>query len=226
LYYIAAKPKTMLKIILAEDDLLVRNGIKMLLESDGNFQVIGEASNGTEVLELITNGSKPDVVVSDMDMPGMDGNMLIRVLKKYDPSIPVLVLSQLDGDSDIDNTFAEGAQGYILKTINAQELFFAVKQVSKGHKYLSSELAVKYLQRSISGFIAHSSLEELKIELNSREREIVKLIGQGYTNNEIADQLFISRRTVEGHRQSLIEKTGCKNTATLVKFGVVNGLID
>lgn len=216
----------MLKIILAEDDLLVRNGIKMLLESDGNFQVIGEASNGTEVLELITNGSKPDVVLSDMDMPGMDGNMLIRVLKKYDPSIPVLVLSQLDGDSDIDHSFAEGAQGYILKTINAQELFFAVKQVSKGSKYLSSELAVKYLQRSISGFIAHSSLEELNIELNSREREIVKLIGQGFTNNEIADQLFISRRTVEGHRQSLIEKTGCKNTATLVKFGVVNGLID
>lgn len=216
----------MLKLILAEDDFLVRNGIKMLLESDGNFQVIGEAGNGTEVLELITNGLKPDVVLSDMDMPGMDGNMLIRVLKKYDPSIPVLVLSQLEGDADIDKSFNEGACGYILKTINAQELFFAIKQVSKGQKYLSSELAVKYLQRSISGFIAHSSLEELNIELNSREKEIVNLIGQGFTNNEIADRLFISRRTVEGHRQSLIEKTGCRNTATLVKFGVVNGLID
>jgi DNA-binding NarL/FixJ family response regulator len=175
---------------------------------------------------MVINGLKPDVVVTDMDMPGMDGNMLIRELKKFDRSIPVLVLSQLESDRDIDNSFTEGACGYILKTVNAPELFFAVKQVAKGQKYLSSELAVKYLQRSVSGFIAHSSLEELNIELNSREMEIVKLIGQGLTNNEIADKLFISRRTVEGHRQSLIEKTGCKNTATLVKFGVVNGLID
>jgi DNA-binding NarL/FixJ family response regulator len=216
----------MLKLILAEDDSLVRNGIRMLFESEGIFQIVGEASNGTEVLRLIMDGLKPDVVVTDMDMPGMDGNMLIRQLKKIDPSIPVLVLSQLEGDQDIDSSFNEGAQGYILKTVNAQELFFAVKQVSKGEKYLSSELAIKYLQRSVSGFIAHSSLEELKIELNSREKEIVRLIGQGLTNNEIADKLFISRRTVEGHRQSLIEKTGCRNTATLVKFGVVNGLID
>lgn len=216
----------MLNLILAEDDSLVRNGIKMLLESDGNFKVVGEAENGTQVMELITAGLMPDVVVTDMDMPGMDGNTLIRVLKKYDPSIPILVLSQLEGDEDIDKSFSEGTDGYILKTVGAQELFFAIKQVSKGHRYLSSELAVKYLQRSISGFIAHSSLEELNIELNSREREIVKLIGQGLTNNEIADKLFISRRTVEGHRQSLIEKTGCRNTATLVKFGVVNGLID
>jgi DNA-binding NarL/FixJ family response regulator len=216
----------MLKLILAEDDSLVRNGIRMLLESEGIFQIVGEASNGTEVVRLIMDGLKPDVVVTDMDMPGMDGNMLIRQLKKIDPSIPVLVLSQLEGDQDIDSSFNEGAHGYILKTVNAQELFFAVKQVSKGEKYLSSDLAIKYLQRSVSGFIAHSSLEELKIELNSREKEIVKLIGQGLTNNEIADKLFISRRTVEGHRQSLIEKTGCRNTATLVKFGVVNGLID
>jgi DNA-binding NarL/FixJ family response regulator len=216
----------MLNLILAEDDSLVRNGIRMLLESDGNFKVVGEAANGTEVMELIVNGLRPDVVVTDMDMPGMDGNMLIRVLKKYDPTIPILVLSQLEGDEDIDKSFSEGTDGYILKTVGAQELFFAIKQVSKRQRYLSSELAVKYLQRSISGFIAHSSLEELNIELNSREKEIVNLIGQGLTNNEIADKLFISRRTVEGHRQSLIEKTGCKNTATLVKFGVVNGLID
>lgn len=216
----------MLNLILAEDDSLVRNGIRMLLESDGNFKVVGEAENGIQVMELIRNGLRPDVVVTDMDMPGMDGSTLIRVLKKYDPSIPILVLSQLEDDRDIDQSFSEGTDGYILKTIGAQELFFAIKQVSKGQKYLSSELAVSYLQRSISGFIAHSSLEELNIELNSREREIVKLIGQGLTNNEIADNLFISRRTVEGHRQSLIEKTGCKNTATLVKFGVVNGLID
>lgn len=216
----------MLKIILAEDDSLVRNGIRMLLESEGSFEIVGEASNGTEVIALVTDGLKPNVILTDMDMPGMDGNMLIRHLKKYDPTIPVLVLSQLEGDADIDKSFTEGAHGYILKTVNAQELFFAVRQVAKGEKYLSSELAVKYLQRSVSGFIAHSSLEELNIELNSREKEIVKLIGQGLTNNEIAEKLFISRRTVEGHRQSLIEKTGCRNTATLVKFGVVNGLID
>lgn len=223
---IRIKLKIMIKIILAEDDSLVRNGIRMLLESDGGFEIIGEASSGTEVISMITGGVKPDVVLTDMDMPGMDGNMLIRQLKKNDSTIPVLVLSQLESDSDIDNSFTEGAHGYILKTVNAQELFFAVRQVAKGQKYLSSDLAVKYLQRSVSGFIAHSSLEELNIELNSREKEIVKLIGLGLTNNEIADKLFISRRTVEGHRQSLIEKTGCKNTATLVKFGVVNGLID
>jgi DNA-binding NarL/FixJ family response regulator len=216
----------MLKLILAEDDSLVRNGIRMLLESEGSFEIVGEAANGTEVIQMVTTGLKPDVVVTDMDMPGMDGNMLIRHLKKYNPTIPILVLSQLESDQDIDQSFSEGAHGYILKTVSAQELFFAIKQVSKGNRYLSSDLSIKYLQRSVSGFIAHSSLEELNIELNSREKEIVKLIGQGFTNNEIADKLFISRRTVEGHRQSLIEKTGCRNTATLVKFGVVNGLID
>ncbi|MDB5020461.1 MAG: Response regulator receiver protein [Pedobacter sp.] len=216
----------MLKLILAEDDSLVRNGIRMLLESEGNFEIVGEAANGSEVLQLISGGVQPDVVVTDMNMPGMDGKTLIRELKKYVPTIPVLVLSQWEDDENIDKSFSEGAHGYLLKTVNAQELFFAVKQVSKGHKYLSSDLSIKYLQRSVSGFIAHSSLEELNIELNSREKEIVKLIGLGLTNNEIADKLFISRRTVEGHRQSLIEKTGCRNTATLVKFGVVNGLID
>jgi DNA-binding NarL/FixJ family response regulator len=158
-----------------------------------------------------------------MNMPGMDGLHMINALQmKY----PVLILSMLDHENYVMETINAGASGYLLKNISKDELLFAIRYVASGGKYICSELSFKILNRlSNLNDILPASGVNVDFELSERESEVLHLIGEGFTNNEIADKLFSSRRTIEGHRQSLMEKTGSKNTATLIKFAVQNGLI-
>jgi DNA-binding NarL/FixJ family response regulator len=213
-----------MNVILAEDDNLVRDGIRLLLESHGDFRVIGEAHNGLEAIELLKQGNTPDIILADINMPDMDGIELIKAVKDFDPTIQVVMLSMLANEKYIIQSFSEGASGYLLKTVGPDELIFSLKQVVMGEKYISSDLSFGLLERS-SSRPAVLAAEPLKLHLNSRELEILKLIGEGLTNSEMGEKLFISRRTVEGHRQNLMDKTGCKNTATLIKFAVLNQLI-
>lgn len=213
-----------MNVILAEDDNLVRDGIRMLLETHEDFNVIGEAHNGFEAIALLENGEKPDVILADINMPDMDGIALIKAVKAFDPKIQVVMLSMLDNEKYMIQSFSEGASGYLLKTVSPDELVFSLKQVCVGEKYISSDLSFGLLERS-SKRPAPLAAEPLNLHLNSRELEILKLIGEGLTNSEMGEKLFISRRTVEGHRQNLMDKTGCKNTATLIKFAVLNRLI-
>lgn len=213
-----------MNVILAEDDNLVRDGIRLLLETHSGFHVIGEAHNGLEAIELLKQGKKPDVILADINMPDMDGIALIKAVKDFDPTIQVVMLSMLDNEKYIIQSFSEGASGYLLKTVSPDELVFSLKQVVLGEKYISSDLSFGLLERS-SKRPAVLPAEPLNLHLNSRELEILKLIGEGLTNSEMGEKLFISRRTVEGHRQNLMDKTGCKNTATLIKYAVLNRLI-
>jgi len=213
-----------MNVILAEDDNLVRDGIRLLLETHEGFNVIGEAHNGLEAIRLLKLGNKPDVIVADINMPDMDGIELIRAVKDHDPKIQVVMLSMLDNEKYMIQSFSEGASGYLLKTVSPEELIFSLKQVVSGEKYISSDLSFGLLERSSKRPPALPA-EPLNLHLNSRELEILKLIGEGLTNSEMGEKLFISRRTVEGHRQNLMDKTGCKNTATLIKFAVLNRLI-
>ena len=213
-----------MNVILAEDDNLVRDGVRLLLETHEGFNVIGEAHNGLEAIELLKNGNKPDVILADINMPDMDGIELIRAVKEYDSKIRVVMLSMLDNEKYMIQSFSEGASGYLLKTVSPEELIFSLRQVVSGEKYISSDLSFGLLERS-SKRPATLPAEPLNLHLNSRELEILKLIGEGLTNSEMGEKLFISRRTVEGHRQNLMDKTGCKNTATLIKFAVLNRLI-
>ncbi len=213
-----------MNVILAEDDNLVRDGIRLLLETHEGFNVTGEAHNGLEAIELLKNGNKPDVILADINMPDMDGIELIKAVKDYDPKIQVVMLSMLDNEKYMIQSFSEGASGYLLKTVSPDELIFSLRQVVSGERYISSDLSFGLLERS-SKRPPVLPAEPINLHLNSRELEILKLIGEGLTNSEMGEKLFISRRTVEGHRQNLIDKTGCKNTATLIKYAVLNRLI-
>ncbi|TDQ11812.1 response regulator transcription factor [Pedobacter metabolipauper] len=212
----------MLEVLLAEDHNIVRNGIRMLLETDKTINIVAEATNGKEVLEHIANGKKIDIVLADINMPELDGISLIRELKLVSPKTRVVILSMHDNEKYVFQAFIEGASGYLLKNVSADELLFSLKHVNTGNKYLCSELAIKIMGRQIQN---SSSGLEFAAEFSPREIEVLLLIAEGHTNHEMSEKLFISKRTIEGHRQSLIDKTGSRNTAALIRFAVSNGII-
>lgn len=213
----------MLSLILAEDHNIVRNGIRMLLEADKEISIAGEATNGLEVLEIISRGVKVDIVLADINMPEMDGITLIKELKVKSPATQIVMLSMLDNDKYVSQAFSEGASGYLLKNVSADELIFSLKHVNAGGQYLCAELAMRLLNESISTVPLNRINDN--VEYSMREIEILDLIAEGLTNNEMSAKLFISKRTIEGHRQSLIEKTGAKNTAALIRYAVLSGII-
>jgi len=215
----------MLNVILADDDTLVREGIKMILIANESINVLGEAINGTQVVEMIEEGATPDIVLTDINMPEMDGILLVETLKKSNPGIKTIMLTMSDSNKFIQQSFTAGASGYLLKTIHPDELIFALNQVKQGDRYICSTLSMRLLDRSIEFANIQSSPNDLNIEFSNREMEILGLIAEGLTNQEMSERLYLSKRTIEGHRQSLIEKTGCRNTATLIKYAVLNGMI-
>jgi DNA-binding NarL/FixJ family response regulator len=215
----------MIQVLLAEDHNIVRNGIKMLLASDKEINVAGEATNGREALDYITNNESVDVILADINMPELDGISLIKEVKAINPDIKVVILSMHDNEKYVSQAFIEGASGYLLKSVSADEMIFSLKHVQAGGKYLCSELSMNMLgklsQKNVNSIADNVS----NIEFSMREIEVLHLIADGLTNSEMSEKLFLSKRTIEGHRQSLIEKTNSKNTAALIRYAVLNGII-
>ncbi|MDB5006858.1 MAG: Response regulator receiver protein [Mucilaginibacter sp.] len=214
-----------IKILLAEDHNIVRNGIRSLLEKEPGLEVSGEAANGREALAILASGVETNIVLADMNMPEISGIELIEQLKENYPQINVIVLSMLDHEKYVYQAFIAGARGYLLKNVSADEMVFAIKHIDTGGKYLCSELAFTLLEKSIYAPEAPLN-EQSDIDLSKREVEVLDLIAEGLTNTEIAEKLFTSKRTVEGHRLSLMNKTSSRNTAALIKFAIVNGIIN
>ncbi len=223
--YKLKKHTKMLNVILADDDTLVREGIKMILTTDESIHILGDASKGTEVMEMIDRGLMPDILLTDINMPEMDGISLTTKLKKINPQIKIIILTMSDANKFIQQSFNAGASGYLLKSIHPNELIFALNRVAQGERYICSILAMRLLDRSLEFAHIQSATAELNIDFSTREMEILTLIAEGLTNQEMSEKLFLSKRTIEGHRQSLIEKTGCRNTATLIKYAVLKGMI-
>jgi DNA-binding NarL/FixJ family response regulator len=215
----------MLKILLAEDHNIVRNGIKMLLETESSIQVVGEMVNGLEVIEYFDHGGRADIVLADINMPELDGISMAKELKAKYPEVKVVMLSMHDNEKYISQAFIDGAVGYLLKNISAEELVFSLKHIDTGKKYICAELAVNMLTKLISNGILEQDALFSESDFSSREIEVLHLIAEGLTNLEMADKLFISKRTVEGHRQSLLDKTGSRNTAKLIRYAATNGLL-
>jgi len=215
----------MLKVILAEDHNIVRNGIRMLLENEPDVEVIAEATNGRQVLEFLEKNTEAGLILADINMPVMDGMTMLKVIKSDYPQVKVVFLSMLDNEKYLIQAFTEGAWGYVLKNVSSQELVFSLRQVNNGSRYLCTELALNLLDRALQKNTVFTTPLESKIDFSQREVEVLQLIAEGLTNTEIAEKIFISKRTVEGHRQSLLEKTNSKNTATLIRFAVLNGFI-
>lgn len=218
----------MIKILLVEDHMVVRNGIKLLLESQEGFEVVGEASNGKEALDFLSSNPVPDIVLTDISMDEMDGIELLQLINKQYASIKVVILSMLNQINYVIEAFESGLAGYLVKNVGYHELLFGLNHVANGGRYVSEEIAMILLDQVRSGQSYAQIPGELQadFDISERELEVLKLIAEGYTNVEIADKIFLSKRTVEGHRQNLIDKAGVKNTAHLVKFAFERGILN
>ena len=203
--------------------MVVRSGIKSRLELEGDMKVVGEADNGLQVLSMLgENKLEVDVLLTDISMPGMDGLALTAEVSEKYPGIGIVILSMMDNEKYIYEAFNLGIRGYMLKNASVEEVLFAVRHVAQNNDFLCSELAVKMLKKIAKN---HDSAPLFEVKFSSRELEILPLIGEGFTNEEIAEKTFTSRRTIEGHRQNMLVKSGVKNTAQLIKFACKAGLL-
>ncbi|MFD1165946.1 response regulator [Sphingobacterium daejeonense] len=215
-----------IRILLAEDHLVVRNGIKLLLNSQSDLNVVADVNSGKEALEILNSGLEVDVVITDLGMHNIDGLQLIQEVSDRYPKLKVIVLTMLDCEQHVIKAFEYGAKGYLVKNVGSDELIFSIRHVSKGGRYLCEDLTMSFIQSGIERLKGKNfDIEPIELDLTSRELEVLELLGEGYTNLEISKKLFLSKRTVEGHRQNLIDKTKSKNTPALIKFAVLNGLI-
>jgi two-component system response regulator NreC len=206
----------MIKIIIADDHSIIRDGLKSMLEKNNFCKIVGEASNGEELLSLLKT-TPCDVVCTDISMPVMDGvEATIQITKNF-PKIKVMCLSMHEEAVFIKKMMDAGAVGYVFKDSSKEELQSAIESIHSGKKYFNQKLFDILLNMESTG-------KEVGV-LSSREKEILKHIAEEYTNTEIAEKLFLSVRTVDTHRQNLIQKLNVKNTAGLVKYAIKSGLI-
>ena len=206
----------MIKIIIADDHSLIRDGLKAMLQKDNFCSIVGEAANGNELLELLKK-VECDVVCTDISMPEMDGVEATTFITKNFPKVKVVCLSMHEEVAFIKQMMEAGAAGYVFKDAPREELQLAIETVYKGKKYFNQKLFDILLNVESNG-------KEENV-LSSREKEILKLIAEEYTNPEIAEKLFLSVRTIDTHRQNLIQKLNVKNTAGLVKYAIKSGLL-
>jgi DNA-binding NarL/FixJ family response regulator len=209
-----------IRIIIADDHQLFRNGLKILLNSFHDFEVIAEASNGEEFLRLLKS-TKADIALMDINMPEMDGIEATRKGIKIDPDINIIALSMYGEEEYYYKMVDAGAKGFLLKDSDISEVRDAILIVVKGGSYFSQELLYHVIQK-----IKHREHESKSANLSKREKEILLKICEGLSNQEIAETLFISKRTVDKHRANLLGKTNSKNTASLILFAIRNKLIE
>ncbi|MXV53233.1 response regulator [Pedobacter sp. HMF7647] len=216
----------MIRIVLVEDHSVVRSGLSFLLKGEKDFRVTGEASNGMEALRLLETSVEADVLLTDINMPFMNGLELTRKVREKYPTIKTLILSMLEHEKYLIEAFDSGACGYALKNIDAQELVCGLRMVSQDRRFICAELASTLFDKVTRFYEKESeSIRAVSADLSPREMEVLGLIADGFTNQEIADKLFTSKRTVEGHRLSLIDKTETRNTASLIQYAFRAGLL-
>ncbi len=213
-----------IKIILVDDHEIVRAGLRMLLQAQTDIEIAGEAENGTQALELCQKYS-PDVVIMDITMPGMSGLEVTRQVKQLCPNAAVLALTIHEGEQYFFEMLNAGASGYVPKRAAPDDLVNAIRAVHSGEVYLHPSVAKAlvndYLQRVQMGW-ERASYDGL----TTREQEVLKMIAQGMMNKEIAEKLSISVRTVERHRENIMDKLNLHSRAELVRYAVDKGLID
>ncbi|QIL77508.1 MULTISPECIES: response regulator [Hymenobacter] len=213
----------MIRLFLVDDHSLVRDGMKALLTGVPGLLIVGDASNGQELLDRLPT-TPADIVLMDLQMPVLDGFATLPVLREQFPEIRVLVLTMLAHERYVGQALDAGAAGYILKSADQAEIIAAIRAVSSGKRFICSDIGLSLLQKVLH---PEASAETKKVDgLSYRELEVLRLIAEGLTNNAIAEKLFVSRRTVETHRQNILEKTQVKNTAALIKYAVEHGLLD
>ena len=212
----------MTTIVLADDHHIVRQGLRALLEGQPDFQLVGEAGDGLEAVQL-TERLKPDVLIIDLMMPSLNGLEATRQISQRSSHTRVVILSMHADEAYVLEALRNGAVGYVLKDSSAADLVHAVREVVAGRRYLGSPLS----ERAIAAYIQKASdvaLDPYEM-LTNREREVLHLAAEGYTNTEIADQLSISPRTAETHRANLMHKLGLHTHTDLIRYALRRGIL-
>jgi DNA-binding NarL/FixJ family response regulator len=212
-----------IKIVIAEDHTIVREGLRALLDSDPELEVVGEVEDGREAIRSIKTFD-PELLLMDLSMPRMNGMDAIREIKKRQPAIKIIVLTVHKTEEYVLASLEAGADGYILKDATHAELIICIKHVLKGKRYLSPEVSDKVINGYLDGKKGIKE-ETAWDKLTQREREILKLIAEGYKNREIADYLYISVKTVEKHRANLMGKLDLHSASGLTAFAIEKGLV-
>ncbi|MFL5740985.1 MAG: response regulator [Flavisolibacter sp.] len=211
-----------IRIILADDHEIFRDGFKAMLRKQPSVQLIAEAGDGATLLKLVI-ALKPDVVVTDIKMPIMDGVQVTKELKRISPSPGVIALSMFDEENLIVDMLEAGAQGYLLKNAHKDEIIEAIKSVHEGSNYYCNHTSAK-----LASMIAHSPFggarQPKKIEFSEREFSVIRYICEEMSNKQIAGELHLSIRTIEGYRDRIQEKIGAKNAAGIVVYAIRNNI--
>jgi len=208
-----------IKVLIVDDHALLREGIRSLLASHDDIEVVGEAANGSEAIEKVREVD-PDVILMDIAMPVMDGLEATRRIRKQNPNIKIIILTQYDRKDYVLSSIKSGASGFIPKNVIISELVSAIRTAYSGDAFLHPSVAKMVIEDYLRQ-VEPSPYDRL----TDREREVLKLVAEGLTNQEIADLLSVSVKTVLGHRTSLMEKLGIHNRTELIKYAIRKGLI-
>lgn len=213
-----------IKVLICDDHAILRSGLRMLLNAEPDMTVVGEATDGIEAVEL-AGSLEPDLVLMDIAMPGMSGIEATEAIRRQHPQVKVLILTMHENEEYLFRTIRAGGGGYVLKKAADSELIEAIHQVMQGDAFLgprvSAQIVQDYMERVETG-----EEQDSYARLTDREREILKLVAEGNTNQAIAKLLVISVRTVETHRAHIMDKLGLQNRAELVKYALRKGLLD
>ncbi len=200
----------MIRLFIVDDQTIIRHGLKSLLEIQADLTVVGDAANGQEALERIASlqqqSQLPNVILLDVRMPVMDGVATTIELKKYYPEIKILILTTFDDDEYISQAMNYGAKGYLLKDSPPEDLAIAIRVVNKNNTYVGSGLLEKMLQHTTQPTVANVTIAQQLAELSPREKEVLNLIATGANNREIAQELYISEKTVKNHVTNILSK--------------------
>jgi DNA-binding NarL/FixJ family response regulator len=214
----------MIRLLLVDDHTIIRDGIQALLADVAGLQVVGQARNGRELLNQLPH-TPTDVVLMDLNMPELSGFDTVPLLQEQFPEVRILILSMLDHEKYVHQVLEAGALGYVLKNASKEEIVHAIRTVAAGRPFLCTEIGLALLQKLVQTPVPAAPGAKKPSDLSNRETEVLRLIAEGLTNAEIADKLFTSKRTIETHRQNIIEKTQAKNTAALIKYAMETGLL-
>ena len=214
-----------IKVLLADDHVVVRQGLRALLAAEQDIEIVGEADNGRQAVQLVKK-ALPDVAIIDIAMPVLNGLEATRQITRSVPSTKVLILSSYSDDEYVSQLTEAGAAGYLVKQTAANDLLKAIREASKGNAFFSPSIAKRLRDQCCEAFVSGQPVKRRSDYLTTREAEVLQLIAEGRANKQIAAELCISIKTVEKHRQQVMNKLGIHDVAGLTRHAIAKGIIE
>lgn len=210
-----------IKIIITEDHSMVREGIKLMLNTLENIEIVGDFPNGKELIDFLEKDNNVDIILMDLSMPIMNGIDTTRIIKEKYKKIKIIAITMHDEQSFIIDMYKSGADGYVLKESGSEDLLKAIETVTQGKSYFTNDVSIKLINS-----LANNLIEPQKQLISSRESEIIRLVSRGLKNKQIAEKLCLSARTVESHRRNILNRLNLKNTAEMINYAIKEGIVN